>query len=77
MNQITQQEANISLLNQVFAKVFNTKISAKFQKFQNDFRLGKVMIEDSKLQDLKEILKALNTNQISKNEFVDKIGKWL
>ena len=77
MNQITQQEANISLLNQVFAKVFDTEISIKFQKFVNDFRLGKVMIEDSKFQKLKEILKALNTNQISKAEFVDKIGKWL
>ena len=77
MNQLIQQEVNISLLNKVFAKVFNSKISVKFQKFQNDFRLGKVKIEDSKLLDLKEILKALNTNQISKAEFVGKIGKWL
>ena len=77
LQQITQNEANISLLNQVFAKVFNSKISVKFQKFQNDFRLDKIKIEDSKLQKLKELLKALNTNQISKAEFVDKIGKWL
>lgn len=77
MNQLIQNEANISLLNKVFAKVFDSKISAKFQKFQNDVRLGKIKIEDSKLLDLKEILKALNTNQISKAEFVDKIVKWL
>ena len=77
MNQLIQNEANISLLNQVFAKVFNTKISAKFQKFQNDFRLGKVKIDDAELQELKELLKFYNTNQISKNEFAGKIGKWL
>ena len=74
---ITQNEANISLLNQVFAKVFDTEISIKFRKFVNDFRLGKIKIDDAELQELKELLKLYNTNKITQDEFAGKIGKWL
>ena len=77
LQQLTKNETNISLLNQVFAKIFYTKLSKSFQKFKNNVQLGKIKIENAKFQELYGLLKLCNTKKITLSSFVDRIAWWV